>query len=155
MKQFLKVILSILIIKNIVSAQFISDRPIMSLPSNVNGTLDNNNYLGLFDPSRILINHSFEMSMFSNNGNPISVTGLTNQIEYKATENFVFDANIGLYLPQSLSSQMNSLNNLNMTYDAGITYRPSNNSFLKIRIQNFPDLYKRQNRLPSYHRFIQ
>ena len=155
MKHLLKVILFILINNNIVIAQFISDKPIMSLPTNLNGELEHKTYLGIFDPSRFNINHSFEMSMITNNGNPYSITGLSNQLAYKASENLQLDATIGLYMSQFSANHMGSLNKINVAYDAGVTYRPTNNSFLKLRIQNFPHSQMYQSYSQPYYRFIQ
>ena len=126
----------------------------MALPSNLNGELDHSTHVGLFDPSRLNINHSFGMSMISNNGAPRSVTSLYNQLAYKVSDNLQFDANIGLYMSKFSANHLGSLNKIDVAYDAGFTYRPTNNTFLKLHIQKLPHYQIYQNQLQPYYRFV-
>ena len=154
MRHFLYTIVFILIINNFVIAQFLIDKPIMALPSNLNGELDQLTDKGLFDPSRLNISHSFGISMISNRGTPNSITSLSNQLDYKISDNLQFDANIDLYMSNFTTNHFGSLNKINVGYDAGITFKPTNNSFLKLQIQKLPNYQIYQNHLQPRYRFI-
>ena len=154
MKHLLNTIIFISIINSFAIAQFLVDKPIMALPSNLNGELDQSTHTKLFDPSRLNISHSFGISMISNRGAPNSITSLSNHLNYKISDNLQFDANIGLYMSNLTTSHVGSLNKINVAYDAGITFRPTNNSFLKLQIQKLPNYQIYQNYLQPYHRFI-
>ena len=154
MKHLLNTIIFISIINSFAIAQFLVDKPIMALPSNLNGELDQSTHTELFDPSRLNISHSFGISMISNRGAPNSITSLSNHLDYKISDNLQFDANIGLYMSNFTTNHIGSLNKINVAYDAGITFRPTNNSFLKLQIQKLPNYQIYQNHLQPYHRFI-
>ena len=154
MRHLLKTIILILIINNIANSQFLADRPIMALPSNLNGELDNSTNLRLFDPSRFNINHSFGMSLISNNGAPNSITNLNNHLAYRVSDNLQFDANIGIYMSKFPSNHIGASNEIDVAYDAGITFRPTNNSFLKLQLQKLPHYQMYQNHLQPYYRFV-
>ena len=154
MRHLLNTIIFISIINCFAIAQFLVDKPIMALPSNLNGELDQSTQTELFDPSRLNISHSFGISMISNSGAPNSITSLSNQLNYKISDNLQFDANIGLYMSNFTTNHVGSLNKINVAYDAGITFRPTNNSFLKLQIQKLPNHQIYQNHLQPYYRFI-
>ena len=154
MRHLLNTIIFISIINSFAIAQFLVDKPIMALPSNLNGELDQSTHTELFDPSRLNISHSFGISMISNRGAPNSITSLSNHLDYKISDNLQFDANIGLYMSNFITNHVGSLNKINVAYDAGITFRPTNNSFLKLQIQKLPNYQIYQNHLQPYHRFI-
>ena len=142
------------IINSFAIAQFLVDKPTMTLPSNLNGGLDQSTHIGLFDPSRLNISHSFGISMVSNRGAANSITSLSNQLDYKISDNLQFDANIGLYMSNFTTNHVGSLNKVNVVYDAGITFKPTNNSFLKFQIQKLPNYQIYQNHLQPRYRFI-
>ena len=154
MRHLLNTIIFISIINSFAIAQFLVDKPIMALPSNLNGELDQSTHIEFFDPSRLNISHSFGISMISNRGAPNSITSLSNHLDYKISDNLQFDANIGLYMSNFTTNHIGSLNKINVAYDAGITFRPTNNSFLKLQIQKLPNYQIYQNHLQPYHRFI-
>ena len=52
------------------------------------------------------------------------------------------------------SNHIGSSNEVDVAYDAGITFRPTNNSFLKIQIQKLPHYQMYQNQLQPYYRFV-
>ena len=143
-----------LTINSFAIAQLLVDKPIMALPSNLNGELDQLTHTGLFDPSRLNISHSFGISMISNRGTPNSITSLSNQLDYKISDNLQFDANIDLYMSNFTTNHFGSLNKINVLYDAGITFKPTNNSFLKLQIQKLPNYQIYQNHLQPRYRFI-
>ena len=134
-----KPILIKFLLAGLVFAQFRTDVPVQSLPTNLNGELDTQPSLSLFDPTRFDISHGFTISMMSMGGQPVSLAGFTNRITYMAMDNLKLDANVTLFKTQIPFQQQNPImNQLDVAYDAGITYQPTKNSFLKIRFQNIP-----------------
>ena len=96
------------------------------------------------------------MTMISNGQNMYSLTGLTNRISYLVMDNLKVDANIILYKSQMPFQQQDKFRNLlDIAYDAGVTYKPTENSFLKIRFQSLPYNQRYQTRSPFNMRFIQ
>ena len=155
MKQTLKRILIMLLLVGIATAQFRSELPVQSLPTNLNGELDNQGSVSLFTPGRFNLSHGFTMSMLSNGQYSYSVMGLTNNINYLLNDKLMLDANLTLYSSQLPLQQGLAFNQLNIGYDAGITYQPTKNSFLQLRFQNLPHNQKYQTRSPFNMRFIQ
>ena len=137
-------------------AQFKSDLQIGEIPTNLNGELDSRPSLSLFDPERFDMSYGLSMSMMSNGQNMYSLTGLTNRISYLVMDNLKIDANITLYKSQMPLQQQDKFRNLlDIAYDAGVTYKPTENSFLQIRFQNLPYNQRYQTRSPFNMRFIQ
>jgi|TARA_B100001094_G_C18101575_1_gene756052 hypothetical protein len=136
-KTILYFILFFLISEDVFS-QFRHNTPVQSLPTNLNGELDNTS--SIFNPNRININHSFSMSMHNINNQNTSVAGYTNNISYLLNENLIFNSNITLYKQNSPYSSKNpgSLNQFNIGYDLGLKFRASKNSFLELKVQSFP-----------------
>ena len=136
-KAILYFTLLFLIFENTYS-QFRHETPVNSLPTNLNGELENSS--SIFNPHRININHSFSMSMHNINNQNTSVAGYTNNISYLFNENLIFNSNITLYKQNSPYSSKNpgSLNQFNLGYNLGLKYRASKNSFLEIKVQSFP-----------------
>ncbi len=146
MKQLLKTILIAYCLLGLIFAQFRSDVPIRSLPTNLNGELDLQNQLSFFDPNRLNISHGFTMSMASSKYNAFSVAGLTNRATYLLSNNLILDANITFYKTNNYSQQPSQLTEqLDIGYDAGISYQPTKNSFLQFRLQNIPYYQRYQN----------
>lgn len=144
MIQSLKPIL-ILIFSRVLIAQFQADIPIRSLPSNVNGQLNNHGSIFSFDPENLNVNYGFTMSMMSMNGQSYSVAGFNNNISYALKKNLMVDANFTLSKSKiPLQQHSDLLNGLDLSYDAGLTYKPSENSYLQFRIQKIPfnNMYK-------------
>ena len=154
MRHLLNMIIFISVINSFAIPQFLVDKPIMALPSNLNGGVNQSTHAGLFDPSRLNISHSFGISMITNRGAPNSITSLNNQLDYKISDNIQFDANIGLYMSNFTTNHIGSLNKVNVAYDAGITFKPTNNSFLKLQIQKSPNYQIYQNHLQPPYRFL-
>ena len=152
----IKLMLATTVLVAILPAQFKSDLQIGKIPTNLNGELDSRPLLSLFDPERFDMSYGLSMSMISNGQNMYSLTGLTNRISYLVTDNLKFDANIILYKSQMPFQQQNKFNNLlDIAYDAGVTYRPTESSFLQIRFQSLPYYQRYQTRSPFNMRFIQ
>ena len=137
-------------------AQFKSDLQIGEIPTNLNGELDSRQSLSLFDPERFDMSYGLSMSMMSNGQNMYSLTGLTNRISYLVMDNLKIDANIILYKSHMPFQQQNKFNNLlDIAYDAGITYKPTDNSFLQLRFKSIPYNHRYQTRSPFNMRFNQ
>ena len=155
MGRTLKPILIKFLLAGVAFAQFRMDAPVQSLPTNLNGELDTQPALSLFDPARFDISHGFTMSMMSMGGQSVSLAGFTNRITYMAMDNLKLDANVTLFKTQMPFQQQDPLmNQLDLAYDAGITYQPTKNSFLQFRFQNIPQHQRYQTHSPFSPRFI-
>ena len=140
----------------ILPAQFKSDLQIGEIPTNLNGELDSRPSLSFFDSERFDMSHGLSMTMISNGQSMYSLTGLTNRISYLVMDNLKVDANIILYKSQMPFQQQDKFRNLlDIAYDAGVTYKPTENSFLEIRFQSLPYNQRYQTRSPFNMRFIQ
>ena len=152
----IKLILALITFVATLSAQFKSDLQIGEIPTNLNGELDSRPSLSLFDPERFDMSYGLSMSMMSNGQNMYSLTGLTNRISYLAMDNLKIDANIILYKSQMpFQHQDKFRNQLDIAYDAGVTYKPTDNSFLQLRFKSLPYNQRYQTRSPFNMRFIQ
>ena len=137
-------------------AQFKSDLQIGEIPTNLNGELDSRPSLSLFDPERFDMSYGLSMSMMSNGQSMYSLTGLTNRISYLVMDNLKIDANIILYKSQMpFQNQDKFRNQLDIAYDAGITYKPTDNSFLQLRFKSIPYNQRYQRRTPFSMRLNQ
>ena len=137
-------------------AQFKSDLQVGQIPTNLNGELDSRPSLSLFDSERFDMSYGLSMSMMSNGQNMYSLTGLTNRISYLVMDNLKIDANIILYkLQVPFQNQDKFRNLLDIAYDTGITYKPTDNSFLQLRFKNIPYNQRYQTRSPFNRRFNQ
>ena len=140
----------------ILPAQFKSDLRIGEIPTNLNGELDSRPSLSLLDPERFDMSHGLSMTMMSNRQNMYSLTGLTNRISYLVMDNLKIDANIILYKSQMpFQQQVKFSNLLDIAYDAGVTYKPTESSFIQIRFQSLPYNQRYQTKSPFNMRFIQ
>ena len=74
------------------TAQFRSDVQTGEIPNNLNGELESNQSVSMFDTQRFNISHGFSMSMVSSGQNLYSLTGFTNNISYLALDNLIIDA---------------------------------------------------------------
>ena len=128
-------------------SQFRHETPINSLPTNLNGELDNSP--SIFSPHRFNINHSFSISMHNINNQSTSIAGYTNNISLLINENLFFNSNITLYKQNTpYNPKMpGSLNQFNVGYDLGLRYRSSKNSYLELKVQSLP-YYQSYNQNP-------
>ena len=134
------------------NAQFISELP-ESSPL-VRYSLEHKNYI---DPGisskRFIINHGFSTSMISNGKNVYSMSGINNNFSYNFLDNLAIQGNVGLYMVKSPFQKNNlMMNQMLMTYDASIIYRPFKNAIFQFHIQNAP---RQGNFSPFYKRFNQ
>ena len=142
----LKILLSKSILCGFLFAQFQVDLPIQTLPTNINGELDNNHYIFDFNLDNFQYNYGLTVSMLSSNGQSFSVAGFNNNIMYKIKNNLWLNANVTL-MKSNLPFQQQStfFNNLDFAYNADLTYKPSENSLIQFRIQRMPFNYLNQN----------
>jgi hypothetical protein len=155
MRHIFKPLITVIFLSGIILAQFRMDVPTQTLPTNLNGELDAQPSLSLFDPARFDMSHGFTMSMMSIGGQSVSMAGFTNRITYMALDNLRFDANVTLYKTQHPFQQQGALmDQLDVAYDASITYQPTKNSFLQFRLQNIPYNQRYQTYSPFNPRFI-
>ena len=121
-------------------AQLIENLHPEMVPNNIYGQLDFGS-MSLFDPERFDIQQGFSMSMMSMGKQSVSVAGYTNKITYWANNNLRLDANILLY--QSFVNSLNhhgiKNNGPKIAFDAGLVYKPTENSFLQINFKNLPN----------------
>ena len=153
----IKLMLAAIALVATLPAQFKSDLQVGQIPTNLNGELDSRPSLSLFDPERFDMSYGLSMSMMSNGQNMYSLTGLTNRITYLVMDNLKIDANIILYKSQMpfQQNQDKFRNLLDIAYDAGITYKPTDNSFLQLRFKSMPYNQRYQTRSPFNMRFNQ
>ena len=111
MRHILKPLINLFFLSGFILAQFRMDVPIQTLPTNLNGELDAQPSLSLFDPARFDMSHGFTMSMMSMGGQSASIAGFTNRITYMAMDNLRFDANVTLYKTQLPFQQQGALLN--------------------------------------------
>ena len=143
-------------VATLLPAQFKSDLQIGEIPTNLNGELESRPSLSLFNPERFDMSYGLSMSMMSNGQNMYSLTGLTNRISYLVMDNLKIDANIILYKSQMpFQHQDKFRNQLGIAYDAAVTYKPTDNSFLQLRFKSLPYNQRYQTRSPFNMRFIQ
>ena len=152
----IKLMLAIITFVATLSAQFKSDLQIGEIPTNLNGELDSRPSFSMFDSESFDMSYGLSMTMISNGQNMYSLTGLTNRISYLVMDNLKIDANIILYKSQMpFQYQDKFRNQLDIAYDAGITYKPTDNSFLQFRFKSLPYNQRYQTRSPFNMRFIQ
>ena len=65
MRHILNPLINLFFLSEFILAQFRTDVPIQTLPTNLNGELDAQPSLSLFDPVRFDMIHGFTMSMMS------------------------------------------------------------------------------------------
>ena len=146
----------IILFISMLPAQFKSDLAVETVPSNLNGELDPKPFLSIFNINRFNVSHGISMGMISGGQHTYSIAGFSNKITYSATSDLMIDANIILYSAQTNFQQLNNLKSpLSIAYDAGITYKPTENSFLQIRFQNSPHYQRYQTQSPFKMRFFQ
>ena len=156
MKPTFKLIILISLCIVFAFAQFRSNVPATSIPTNLNGEINSKHDLTIIDFNRFNIQQTFSMAMASNNQHSFSIAGLTNNISYLWNKNLTLDADITLYTSQFPSyNQTNLINEVDLSYNAGITYQPSKNLFLTLRFQKIPYYQKYQTNSPFNMRFIQ
>ena len=145
MRFLIKTILIIELSIEVMPAQFINDLEPNSIPWSIHNQDKYQSSLSFLDPSRFNINHSFTMSMISGSQGMLSLAGLSNNISYLVLDNLKVDANVTVYKAQMA---LDGKNQLDLSFDAAVTYKPTKNSFLQLRFQNIPHYQKYQTQSP-------
>ena len=141
MRFLIKTILILILSIGVMPAQFITDLKPNSIPKSIHNLGEYQSSLSFLDPSRFNINHSFTMSMISGSQGMLSLAGLSNNISYLVLDNLKVDANVTVYKAQMALERNNQLD---LSFDAAVTYKPTKNSFLQLRFQNIPHYQKYQ-----------
>ena len=156
----MKAINYIIILLNIVSAQFISDYNNRTIPNNIHGQLNYDN-LPIFSPDRFNFNQGFSMSMMSNGSQSTSIASYSNNITYWVSNNLKINGNILIFSPtHNRFNSTNNYENLELGYNAGIEYKPTKNSYIQLNFQKLPNLslinglYSRQNMNKNFNNYI-
>ena len=79
------------------------------------------------------------MSMMSSGSKPTSIASYSNNVTYWVINNLKKNANILLYAPTGIDKINNNFSP-QLAYDAGITYKPSKNSYIHLNFQKLPKL---------------
>ncbi|MBL7013055.1 MAG: hypothetical protein ISR83_01420 [Candidatus Marinimicrobia bacterium] len=127
-------------------SQFISQIPSQTLPTNLNGEMDQSS-IGFLNSNRFDMNHGFSVSMLNVGGQNMSMAAYTNQISYWAKDNLKLTANISLMqstLPQ-LNQMNSSLDNTQIGFGASLDYKLSDHSHFSINFQNYPTYQRPMN----------
>lgn len=99
--------------------------------------------LGFIDPSNLDMQQSYSMSFVSGGGNSTTLGLYTNRLSYMINPDLQIIADIG-YLHQPFQSMMsngmpsNIFTNGQFFYGGELRYKPTENSFLTIRLDNIP-----------------
>jgi len=128
--------LALLLFINAIQAQLISDYEDRLVPNNIHGQLDFSN-TPLLSPDRFTFNQGFSMSMTSHGSYATSIASYSNNITYWANNNFKIDANFLLYSPMNMIGS-DYKNEPQLALDAGITYKPTKNSYIQLNFQKLP-----------------
>ncbi|MCI0708318.1 MAG: hypothetical protein L0Y80_12640 [Ignavibacteriae bacterium] len=108
--------------------------------------------LGLFDPSKFSMKHSFTMSYSSFGGEGLSLGVYTNSLMYQFSDKLDFQADVNV-----MSSPYSSFGNKNdfsriFLGRAQLNYRPTDNMWLQIQYREVPAMYWLSgNRNPSFY----
>lgn len=96
----------------------------------------------LLDPDRFNVRQGFSMSMVQTGNFSYSVGTYSNEMTYLLSNNLKLHAGFTYLLPNKMSP-LNSLQPIQqqLYYSAGLEYKPTENSFLQLRIQNYPRYY--------------
>ena len=130
------------------NAQFISELPESSTLGRY--SYEHKDYLdsGILS-ERFIINHGFSTSMISNGKSFYSISGINNNFSYNFLNNLAIQGSLGLFMVKPPFQKNNLMvNQMLMTYDASIIYRPFKNAILQFHIQNAP----RQGNFSSFYK---
>ncbi len=96
----------------------------------------------LLDPERFNIQHGFSMSMISAGKHSFSVGSYSNKMTYLLTDKLKLNAGFTYLLPNG-PSPMNTFQSFQqqLYYSAELEYKPTENSFFRLGIKNYPSFY--------------
>jgi len=139
MKSFIKRTAIFLVLFSLCIGQLRSSLPERTLPINSQG-LSQVRILPLFDANRLNMNHSFDISMMSAGNQSMTMGAYTNQMNYMLKENLFLSTQFSLASPMGGMNPYanNGLNGAELYYSASLDYKPLNNLFLKLSMNNYP-----------------
>lgn len=136
-----KLILLIVIIPVLISAQFKSDsEKKINILSGISNQSPSSLITGFFNPNNFSMKHSVSMSYSSFGGQGIALGVYTNNMAYKISENLNVEADISI-VNSPYSSLGNSFaQNINGIYlsRAQINYKPAEDFFITLQFNRFP-----------------
>ncbi|MBI5727611.1 MAG: hypothetical protein HY965_07140 [Ignavibacteriales bacterium] len=104
---------------------------------------DPNFIMGLFDPSRFSMSHSYSLSYSASGKNGLALGVYTNSMMFKFADNLnlVVDASM-VHSPYSTfgKTMQNQLTGIYLS-NAQLSYRPSENTYITLQYQNIPESY--------------
>ena len=137
-----------IILFNLCYGQFRSEIPLKRVPSNLNGQLNSDQYLSIFDLDKFEMNQSFNMSMITTGVESFSLLSFSNQMSYSLMKNLKLNADVTIYNNPSAFQNRNSISGLDVAYNAGLIFQPTKNSFLKVQVIKSPQQQQYQNFSP-------
>ncbi len=98
-----------------------------------------NSSFTLLDPDRFQVRQGFSMSMIQSGKYSFGVGAYSNEMSYLFSNNLKLNAGF-TYMVPSGGSPYNRLQPLSnsLYYSASLEYKPTENSFFQLRIQNYP-----------------
>ncbi len=142
------ILFTFVILFNLSYGQFRSEVPLKRVPSNLNGHLDSDHYFSIIDLNKFEINQSFNMSMITTGVESFSLLSFSNQMSYSPMENLKLNADITIYNNPLAFQSQKSISGLDIGYNAGLIFRPTKNSFLKVQVIKSPQRQQYQNFSP-------
>lgn len=146
--KMIKTLMTLLIlVPALVFGQLKKDTEKVNISNTLLTSSPNNSFLGFLDPAKLNMRHSFSMSYTTMGAGGIMLNTYLNTINYKINDQFSLMTNLGI-----MASPYNNLPNQPYLSDthffggAQLTYRPSDDTSISLRIESLPYMYYR----PSY-----
>jgi hypothetical protein len=104
---------------------------------NISGILNNNQndlFLGLFDPSRMHMHHSFSLSYGGFGGNSMMLSSYINFMDYQISDNLFLQTNLGIMsAPYHTFGEKTDLNKPKIFGGARLEYKMSDHSSIMLQ----------------------
>jgi hypothetical protein len=144
MKKFVLILLAIWLVLTISTPGFAQLKRDGSKP-NISGiltTAPSQYLLGLFDPTRMHMRHSFSMSYSALGGSGLMLGSYMNTIDFLISENLTLRADLGILTsPYNTFGENFYLNKPKFFGGAELNYRMGENTSLMLRFDTSPYLY--------------
>jgi len=142
MKNIRVITIIILLLPVLSFGQLKKDIPQTNISHTLNSAIFNNPFIGLLDPSRFNMQHSFSVSYASMGGYGIMMNSYMNTINYKFSDNLFITTKIGLMnSPYSSLPGENPWQDVKFFGGAELKYLPTENSMIKLRFESTPFYY--------------
>lgn len=136
-----KLLLVILLIPVIVFGQLKNNDNSVDIRNEILKPLLNNTIgLGLFDPARLTMSHSFSLSYFSIGGESVSQSLYLNTLNYQLADPLSLSIQWGIqsFPHNSFGSNHPAFNSGLFFSGAELNYRPTDNLYLKFQVSRYP-----------------